>query len=103
MKHEEWFVASVQERMMFQFQCERRISMQKITVARCLLLQRKKVKQGRLLCFLVWVAVKRSFRHMSICLCVCVSVSPLHKSVPLSMGNGAVGGWRSGWGQGAAV
>lgn len=28
---------------------------------------------------------------------------PLYESVPLSVGNSAVGGWRSGWGQGAAA
>jgi len=41
--------------------------------------------------------------RMFVCVCVCVPVSPLHKSVPISVGNSAVGGWRSGRGQGAAM
>lgn len=47
--------------------------------------------------------IAESFRHMSMCLCVCVCLHLPSTRALLSVGNSAVGGCRSGWGQGAAV
>lgn len=44
-----------------------------------------------------------SFRHMSMYLCVRVCVHLPSTRALLSVGNSAVGGCTSGWGQGAAV
>lgn len=50
------------------------------------------------------VGVLTSIERKTVCVHACVPcLSPLHKSAPLSVGNCAVGGWRSGWGQGAAM